>query len=83
MKYVFAFHLNFLIHWLLQDAGLKGKVALFNKVADKHMAGQAVNPFSQGKVGLMPKPVISKEDYGKWVEVNFVCFLFIYDKNNF
>ncbi|XP_019865080.1 actin-binding Rho-activating protein [Aethina tumida] len=47
------------------DAGLKGKVALFNKVADKHMAGQAVNPFSQGKVGLMPKPVISKEDYGK------------------
>ncbi|CAH0557187.1 unnamed protein product [Brassicogethes aeneus] len=47
------------------ESGLKGKVALFNQVVDKHNNNQAVNPFSQAKVGLMPKPTISKEDYGK------------------
>ncbi|KAJ8917553.1 hypothetical protein NQ315_005602 [Exocentrus adspersus] len=48
------------------DSPLKSKVALFNKVADKHVQGQAVNPFSNGKqAGNLPRPVISKEEYGK------------------
>nr|CAH7724237.1 unnamed protein product [Callosobruchus chinensis] len=48
------------------DSPLKSKVALFNKVADKHVQGQAVNPFSNGqKAGSLAKPNISREDYGK------------------
>ncbi|KAJ8976219.1 hypothetical protein NQ317_008102 [Molorchus minor] len=48
------------------DSPLKSKVALFNQVADKHVKGQSVNPFSNGKqCGNLPRPVISKEDYGR------------------
>ncbi|XP_023019060.2 actin-binding Rho-activating protein isoform X1 [Leptinotarsa decemlineata] len=48
------------------DSPLKSKVALFNKVADKHVQEQAVNPFSNGKqCGSLPRPSISKEEYGK------------------
>lgn len=51
---------------LQQDSPLKSKVALFNAKADQHIKGQAVNPFSNdGKVGALPKPVISKDEYGK------------------
>lgn len=63
----------FLVHDLcqivlinLQDSPLKSKVALFNKVVDSHTQGQAVNPFSNDKrVSSLPKPKISKEDYGR------------------
>ncbi|XP_063900120.1 actin-binding Rho-activating protein-like isoform X2 [Zophobas morio] len=45
---------------------LSSKVALFNAVANKHIESQAVNPFSNDyKVGGLPKPKISKEDYGR------------------
>ncbi|XP_028151266.1 actin-binding Rho-activating protein [Diabrotica virgifera virgifera] len=48
------------------DSPLKSKVALFNKVADKHIQGQAVNPFSNGQqAGGLHRPTISKEEYGK------------------
>ncbi|KAG5894049.1 hypothetical protein JTB14_037893 [Gonioctena quinquepunctata] len=48
------------------DSPLKSKVALFNKVANKHEQDQAVNPFSNGKqAGSLPRPTISKEEYGK------------------
>ncbi|KAJ8952479.1 hypothetical protein NQ318_003274 [Aromia moschata] len=48
------------------DSPLKSKVALFNQVADKHIKGQAVNPFSNGKeCGNLPRPVISKDEYGR------------------
>ncbi|XP_066260639.1 actin-binding Rho-activating protein-like [Euwallacea similis] len=49
-----------------QEAGLKSKVALFNNFADNHTKKQAVNPFSNDKcVSNLPKPKISKEDYGR------------------
>lgn len=45
---------------------MKSKVALWNKVADKHVKGQAMNPFSNDKkVDDLNKPKISREDYGK------------------
>lgn len=44
---------------------MMSKVALFNSFADKHIQKQAVNPFSNGKVGTMPKPSIPKDEYGK------------------
>ncbi|KAL1512437.1 hypothetical protein ABEB36_002028 [Hypothenemus hampei] len=48
------------------DSTLKSKVALFNKVADNHTQKQAVNPFSNNScVSNLPKPKISKEDYGR------------------
>lgn len=47
------------------------KVALFNQYADKHIQKQAVNPFSNGKVGSLPKPQISKDEYGKYVLSSF------------
>ncbi|KAJ8963568.1 hypothetical protein NQ314_005542 [Rhamnusium bicolor] len=48
------------------DSPLKSKVALFNQVADKHVKGQAINPFSNGQqAGNLPRPIISKEEYGK------------------
>ncbi|CAH1117451.1 unnamed protein product [Phaedon cochleariae] len=48
------------------DSGLKSKVALFDKVADKHVQKQAINPFSNGKQsGSLPRPSFSKEEYGK------------------
>ncbi|CAG9855947.1 unnamed protein product [Phyllotreta striolata] len=48
------------------DSPLASKVALFNKVANAHIQGQAVNPFSNGKqAGSLPRPSISKEEYGK------------------
>lgn len=54
------------VNRLFLDSPLKSKVALFNAKADQHIKGQAVNPFSNdGKVGSLPKPVISKDEYGK------------------
>ncbi|XP_018577661.1 actin-binding Rho-activating protein isoform X2 [Anoplophora glabripennis] len=51
---------------VFEDSPLKSKVALFNKVADKHVQKQAINPFSNGKqAGNLPRPVISKEEYGR------------------
>lgn len=45
---------------------MKSKVALWNKVADKHVKGQAMNPFSNDKnVSNLNKPAISKEEYGR------------------
>lgn len=45
---------------------MKSKVALWNKVADRHVKGQAMNPFSNdSKVQNLHKPSFSKEDYGK------------------
>lgn len=45
---------------------MKSKVALWNKVADKHVQGQAMNPFSNGrKVEDLHRPSISKEEYGR------------------
>jgi len=50
----------------LYGSPLSSKVALFNAAANKHLENQAVNPFSNGnQVGSLPKPKISKEDYGK------------------
>lgn len=49
-----------------QDSLLKSRVALFNKVVDNHTQRQAINPFSNDKcVSSLPKPKISKEDYGR------------------
>ncbi|CAH1105440.1 unnamed protein product [Psylliodes chrysocephalus] len=48
------------------DSPLASKVALFNKVADAHVQGQEVNPFSSGKpTSSLPRPSFSKEEYGK------------------
>lgn len=47
------------------DSPLSAKVALFNKQAKSHLDNQAVNPFSNGKVGTLPKPVFSKDEYGR------------------
>ncbi|RZB38983.1 actin-binding Rho-activating protein [Asbolus verrucosus] len=48
---------------------LSSKVALFNAVANKHIQGQKVNPFSNDhKGGSLPKPKISKEEYGRPVK---------------
>jgi len=53
----------------LYASPLRSKVALFNKVANKHVAGQAINPFSNdGSVTTLTKPQFSKEDYGKPVK---------------
>ncbi|XP_050302677.1 actin-binding Rho-activating protein-like [Anthonomus grandis grandis] len=49
-----------------RDSPLKNRVALFNTFADNHTKKQAVNPFSNDKcVSNLPKPKISKEDYGR------------------
>lgn len=44
--------------------GLSDKVAMFNKHANQHLEGQAINPFS-GEV--TPRPKLNKHDadYGK------------------
>ncbi|XP_060518257.1 actin-binding Rho-activating protein-like [Cylas formicarius] len=48
------------------DSPLKSKVALFNNFADNHTKRQAINPFSNDQcVSGLPKPKISKEDYGR------------------
>jgi hypothetical protein len=45
---------------------LSSKVALFDAVATKHIQSQAINPFSNdNKPGSLPKPKISKEEYGR------------------
>lgn len=38
---------------------------MFNTQANKHIQTQALNPFSNGKVGSMPRPKFSKEEYGR------------------
>lgn len=51
------------------DSPLSSKVALFNAYANKHIQNQAINPFSNdNKVGTLPKPNFSKEEYGKPVK---------------
>ncbi|ENN73012.1 actin-binding Rho-activating protein [Dendroctonus ponderosae] len=48
------------------DSPLKNKVALFNTMSNSHSEKQAVNPFSNDQcVSKLPRPKISKEDYGK------------------
>lgn len=61
-----CFHLNFYVKIFFQDTSLKSKVALWNKVADKHVKGQSMNPFSNDvNTDKLHKPKISKEEYGK------------------
>lgn len=48
------------------DSDLKSRVALFNNFANNHTHRQSINPFSNDKcVSNLPRPKISKEDYGK------------------
>lgn len=47
------------------DSPLSDKVRMFNLHANKHIETQALNPFSNGKTGTLPKPKFSKEEYGR------------------
>ncbi|XP_026461466.1 actin-binding Rho-activating protein-like [Ctenocephalides felis] len=47
------------------DSPLSDKVAKFNKVVNKHLEAQALNPFSQTDGRKSPRPVFSKEEYGR------------------